>query len=343
MGNKSSKRKSLTFVPLESKENEYKENDDVKFSNFIGFDYLYQNMYDENFIKKAESDMQILKLFISIQKSLHENLEILKSRVSYIFQMNQALIPRSIKLINPSCIIYGYKVVRLCSISQQDMTGPNMTDVFPSKLKIVNDACAILKLAIDMYSSQISYGSHYELQDASKLDKKIKYCTNKCIVTGAQILSTADNIEHLFKKIKAGEIKFVSNMCVQFEYKLEHEVQEGNFGQKGNGCIQGIHFFLNPNKALSYCNNGFLADIDIQRIPTILSNELVEYSDKFENNKKKIFEPYFDSLQSSDVLMKQNIENLLGPSYMKHNYGVKELCIDNNTLSTLSNIKLSKD
>jgi hypothetical protein len=340
---------------LEEKHNDAsdeKNNDggDAKFVEFVGLDYLYDNIHDSDFIDEAESDTKELQSQENDRKTrnhIYENLAILRNRASYQFQMKQSLVhkPMNQQMMNPNCVVFGYKVVRLCSINPDDMTEGtdlNVTSIFPSKLKIVNDACAILRLVIDMYSSKISYGSHYELQNASKLDRRTKYCTNKCIVTGAQVLATADRISPLFEKIKSGEVRFVSNMCMQFEYKLEHEVNEANFGKTGTGCIQGIHFFLSPNKALSYSGNGFLADLDLKQVPMLLSNEIVEYADQPEKlDKSKLLASYMQNIDYNDEKMKELIEDLLGPSYVKHNYGVKELCFNNSTLASLANIRSS--
>lgn len=171
--------------------------------------------------------------------------------------------------IKLNTMVLGYKIVRL------------VNEV------LLSDACAILTLGIDIDQNTISCGNVLSRVPASRLEKNIKYCTNSCVVIGVQIISADRNVDDLSKSIETGQTQLVSNFNEKFIYELGNSINEPNFGKLGKGCIQGIHFFINKEKALTYVNTGFMNhkksdmhkiayDLQTDRYPVFISNPVYE-------------------------------------------------------------------
>lgn len=148
--------------------------------------------------------------------------------------------------IKLNTIVLGYKIVRLV----------NKGYIFEGSL--LSDTCAILTLGIDIDQNTISCGNVLSRVPASRLEKNVKYCTDSCVVIGVQIISTNQDNDYLLESIASGQTQLVSNFNEKFIYELGNNIIEPNFGKPGKGCIQGIHFFINKEKALTYVNTGFI-------------------------------------------------------------------------------------
>lgn len=84
-----------------------------------------------------------------------------------------------------------------------------------------------------------------------------KLCTDVCMPVALQIMGPPDHVEQLTHQMECGGLEMVSQFNSAFTYKLGAEIYEPKLGERGQGCIQGIHFFINKSEAIKYLKIGF--------------------------------------------------------------------------------------
>jgi len=134
------------------------------------------------------------------------------------------------------------------------------------------DVAAIVELRI---GTMIRTGVGGQVIKAENLKNGEKYCVPDAMVVGVRFISKdVSLITQTVESFLEGKVKCVSNYDRDFEYPLGSRVGEPKFGHPGEGCIQGIHCFLNLEDAAKYTLTGFTG-INCHQFPVITT--------KFEN------------------------------------------------------------
>ncbi len=164
----------------------------------------------------------------------------------------------TIKHLNTVPIIHGYKLVCL---KENYVHGTYITD------------CAAL---IEIIVGQIAIGETGDLIKPSDMEKGQKYCTDIATATSVWIFGNPSSIPKCKEELKNNKLILVSNFDPDFEYKINYTAIEGNYRRKGrNGlCVQGIHFFPDPESAFKYSKTGFIAT---NNPVTIVTNRMGGY------------------------------------------------------------------
>lgn len=95
------------------------------------------------------------------------------------------------------------------------------------------------------------------ISHADAIRRTDKLCTDVCMPVALQIMGPPDHVEELTHSMERGGLEMVSQFNSAFVYKLGAEIYEPKLGERGQGCIQGIHFFINKSEAIKYLKIGF--------------------------------------------------------------------------------------
>jgi hypothetical protein len=167
--------------------------------------------------------------------------------------------------------------------------------------QVQRDVCVLMTLYIQSRSAFIALGATGERVEPENLRKGVKYCTQEALVAGAQFLGNIRSVEKCLRAFQCGRGRIVSNFNHNFVYVLGNRIREPNFGQKGAGCVQGIHLWMDKPSCFKYCKTGYIEDMltpvisSVQREPR--DGDLLElpdpdsdhsYNDKIEKILQKL-------------------------------------------------------
>jgi hypothetical protein len=119
----------------------------------------------------------------------------------------------------------------------------------------VKDVCALVWLQIPIFPNPVMHSDKsYKVTHVDQFRNHIKYCVQSAYVIGIQFFGKSQNVKEVFCKYgETKAYKIVSLFNNSFEYEPSKTVKEANFGKRGRGgCVQGIHFFLSPDIAMSF-------------------------------------------------------------------------------------------
>ena len=127
--------------------------------------------------------------------------------------------------------------------------------------EVQRDVCVLLTLYIQSRTSYIALGATGERVAPENLRKGEKYCTNECIVAGAQFLGNIRSVEKCLRAYQYGRGRMVSNFNHNFVYYLGFRVKEPNCGKPGAGCVEGIHIWMDKPSCLKFSQTGYIEDM----------------------------------------------------------------------------------
>lgn len=147
--------------------------------------------------------------------------------------------------------VYGYKLAR----------------VLKKWGEVHSDVAVVVTLKIDIDKAKVA--SSYTGKELKVHDmlNDTEYCCDMAEVYGFKVLGDIEDVMKVTPYILSEKYMVVSNFDINFKYTICHLLTEPNFGKKGTGCYQGIHFFKNEDAAVRYVSKGMLNKI--ARMPEI--------------------------------------------------------------------------
>lgn len=123
--------------------------------------------------------------------------------------------------------------------------------------ELLMNVIGLLQLRIPgkIYSS--TPGKQKLITHADAIHRSDKLCTDQAMPVGIQIMGPPQHVERFAQDLSNGYVEMVSQFNPMFVYKLGAEILEPRLGQMGQGCIQGIHFFINKSECIKYLKLGF--------------------------------------------------------------------------------------
>lgn len=204
------------------------------------------------------------------KKKIAPSIEDLIDRYNFVHSRNYSYSPYNISEFQEN--FFGYKLVRILT---QENSGKELN----------MDCVALLEIGI----RRVANSNTGELLMASELVSGEKYCSQDAFVRAAWIIGPGKNISNLVEKCRNDQLEFVSNYDIDFKYKFDQKVTEPNFGKRGKGCVQGIHFFINKKSALKYIRTGFTS-IYTKCLTVSCGMDIGDVYEDVCNNAKKIDE-----------------------------------------------------
>ncbi len=213
-----------------------------KYKRFGGYEKIINKLRGSDIMKKAVANDYSGS---DADKAVIENLVIIL-RAQNLKNNRPIQIHPVPPIIGTKYEHIGYKLVALKGADPM---------MFMFEENYCTDVLAIIQIS---FTNNIAYGEDGRLvMSASDLKQGNKYCTDKVICNAVQLIGPVNKVMKTQKDLKDGKLKLVSVFDGDFEYKIGCLIQEPKFLEQGNGCVQGIHFFIDKPSAIKYVKTGF--------------------------------------------------------------------------------------
>jgi hypothetical protein len=206
-------------------------------------EYLVSRQYSQEFVDQVKD--LVLKNNdgdAKFKNAMIENYKIIEQSSRYVAKRFWSSSPCLDLRLDPSEVYTVYKVA--CFKDNEN--------------KFIDDVAVLVTLYIQSSKAFVADGATGNKIVPEQMLTNTKYCTKTAIVVGVQFFGNIISVEKVLNIYKEGNGQVVSNFDSKFAYTLGHEINEPKFGQPGNKCVQGIHFFIDKRSALKYSLTGFL-------------------------------------------------------------------------------------
>lgn len=131
---------------------------------------------------------------------------------------------------------------------------------------LLHDAVVIVGLNVFPEYSRIFDSATGKETHLRGLNSRNKYMTDYAQVDSYKVVAKFDEIGSITQKLIDGRCHVVSNFDPKFCYRLGEAIREKSCGEKGVGCYQGMHFFLNEQESTKYAKSVWGAIPSLPRI-----------------------------------------------------------------------------
>ncbi len=224
--------------------------------NRLRTDYGYYN--DEDLLNCIENAIQ--RMSYNSEEGYQMNLDQLIADYNYVPDQHSIDLIRplsTVEILTLKPMHFGYKIVCIKVAGQINM-----------------NCAALLELSIH----RVACSNTGSFLSADQIQRGSKYCTDRAIPVKAWIFGEAGESQKIHSLFLENKCELVSNFNPNFRYALAHESIELNYGSRGKGCVQGIHFFPDFRAAIRYLFGTRF--IDLNNILTPVMTGSIEASEQ---------------------------------------------------------------